>query len=146
MIFLDANVLVYSVDPADAVRRTIATDVIRRASGRAMIVEQALFEFAHVAIRKLGMARDQAAATVRSLAQNFKIVLPPHDIVDRTLDVMLAHKIAIWDARLLAVCSTVGTVTLLSEDLQDGRNYGTVTVVNPFEAVNATILSRILPP
>lgn len=111
-----------------------------------MIVEQALFEFAHVAIRKLGMARDQAAATVRSLAQNFKIVLPPHDIVDRTLDVMLAHKIAIWDARLLAVCSTVGTVTLLSEDLQDGRNYGTVTVVNPFEAVNATILSRILPP
>ena len=146
MIFLDANILVYCIDPAGGPRRAAATDIVRRASGGASIAEQVLFEFTHVAVRKLGMPRDQAVATVQSLMQNFKIALPPHDIVDKALDMMLTYKISIWDARLLAVCSTGGADTLLSEDLQDGGIYGSITVVNPFEASNGAILSRILPP
>jgi predicted nucleic acid-binding protein len=146
LISLDANILVYSVDPVGAAKRTTALDLIRRAAGSAVLTEQALFEFVHVSTRKLGMPRDQAAATVRSFAQTFRIVLAPHDIVDKTMQAMLTHKVAVWDARLLTVCSAAGVATLLSEDFQDGGKYGSVTVIDPFEATNAAILAKLLPP
>jgi predicted nucleic acid-binding protein len=34
----------------------------------------------------------------------------------------------------------------LSEDLQDGRRFGGLTVLNPFSPDNARVIDRILPP
>jgi predicted nucleic acid-binding protein len=146
LICLDANILVYSVDPAGAAKRVRALDLIQRSAGVAAVTEQTLFEFAHVSMRKLGMPRDQAAATIRGFAKTFTVVLPPDDIVEQTLQMMSAHKINIWDARLLAACTKARVSTLLSEDLQDGGKYGSVTVINPFEATNAAIVDTLLPP
>jgi predicted nucleic acid-binding protein len=37
-----------------------------------------------------------------------------------------------WDALILAAAQEAGCTALVTEDLQDGRSYGGVTVVNPF--------------
>jgi predicted nucleic acid-binding protein len=34
---------------------------------------------------------------------------------------------------------------LLTEDLQDGRRLGSLTIVNPFSPDNAALMQRILP-
>ena len=35
---------------------------------------------------------------------------------------------------------------LLSEDMQDGRRFGELTIVNPFRTENTALIDRILPP
>jgi predicted nucleic acid-binding protein len=35
---------------------------------------------------------------------------------------------------------------LLSEDMQDGRGFGVLTIVNPFLAANDPLIASILPP
>ena len=41
-------------------------------------------------------------------------------------------QISYWDAIILAAAENAGCTYLLSEDFQNGRVYGEVTVVNPF--------------
>jgi len=41
-------------------------------------------------------------------------------------------RISYWDAPILAAAESSGCQRLLSEDLSDGRTYGSVTVENPF--------------
>jgi predicted nucleic acid-binding protein len=40
--------------------------------------------------------------------------------------------ISYWDAAILAAAEPLGAQTVYSEDLNDGRQYGRVRVVNPF--------------
>ena len=143
---LDSNVLIYSVDTGDRSKQDHAIDLIRRTIiALGALSEQSLFEFLHVSIRKLAMPREQALQIARGFAAQFTIILPPDDIVDATASVMSAHKLSVWDARLLAVCASAGVDTLLTEDLQDGGRYGSVRVINPFEQANAPLIDNVLP-
>lgn len=42
------------------------------------------------------------------------------------------EQVHFWDALILVAAQRVGAQVLLTEDLQDGRRYGGVTVRNPF--------------
>jgi predicted nucleic acid-binding protein len=44
-----------------------------------------------------------------------------------------------------ATADRIGVQYLLSEDLQDGRERGGVTFVDPFEGWNEALLAEILP-
>ena len=45
-----------------------------------------------------------------------------------------------------ATAQRAGIDYLLSEDMQDGRRFGELTIVNPFRTENAALIDRILPP
>ena len=62
-------------------------------------------------------------------------VLYPDDAVLRTaLRGMAAYRLSWFDAHLWAYAEVHGIPVLLSEDFQNGRMYGTVTIRNPFAA------------
>ena len=62
-------------------------------------------------------------------------VLYPDDAVLRTaLRDMAAYRLSWFDAHLWAYAEVHGIPVLLSEDFQNGRMYGTVTIRNPFAA------------
>ena len=62
-------------------------------------------------------------------------VLYPNDAVLRTaLRGMAAYRLSWFDALLWAYAEVHGIPVLLSEDFQNGRMYGTVTIRNPFAA------------
>ena len=145
---LDSNVLIYSVDTANRAKQSRAIEIVRRAAGVALgaVAEQCLFEFVHVSMRKLRMPREQALQIMRGFVQQFDIILPPNDIVEATANTLAAYKLSIWDARLPSVCNAAAVDTLFSEDLQDGGRYGSVTVVNPFEPSNFSLIDKLLPP
>jgi len=83
---------------------------------------------------------------VQKFSGDFPILLPGRAVVSDALAMRARYGLSIWDARLLAVCASHRCDYLLSEDLQDGAQYGTVTVVDPFRAANAALLSRALTP
>jgi len=44
---------------------------------------------------------------------------------------MAAYRLSWFDAHLWAYADAFGLDTILSEDFQEGRTYGTVRIVNP---------------
>jgi predicted nucleic acid-binding protein len=42
------------------------------------------------------------------------------------------HSSSFWDALIVVAAQATGASTLLSEDLQDGRRFGDLTITNPF--------------
>ena len=56
------------------------------------------------------------------------------------LNLVQDHRIGFWDALLCATADRTGLQYLLSEDMQDGRRLGNLTIVNPFRPENAALI------
>ena len=145
MLSFDTNVLVYATDNSAGVRHGAAHRLISSAIGKnACLTEQSLVEFLHVATRKARLSFSDAAKAVRGYLTYFPMLVPHEGVVEDVLTLLDRYHLQAWDARLLAVCAARGCTHLLSEDLQDGAVYGTITVVNPFNPANATLIGQLL--
>jgi len=144
----DTNVLVYAaVEPTDPKADRARQLLARCAHGhRAVLLLQALAEFSHVAMRKFGVD----AASVHRHIHGWRRIIPVHaaraEDLDLALDFVRDDRIGFWDALMCATASRAGLQFLLSEDMQDGRRLGNLTIVNPFRPENAALIDRILPP
>ena len=131
--FVDANVFVYSRDARDARKRQRAEawlDVLwRDRLGRTSI--QAISEFYAVATRKLAIPADRAWI----YAERF-FMWNPVPIDERLLrgarDIERRYRLSWWDSMIVSAAQLQDCVLLLTEDLQDGATFGTVTVRSPF--------------
>jgi len=68
------------------------------------------------------------------LLAQFDVLYPDAEVVRLALRGMAAYGLSWFDAHLWAFAEHFGVEELLSEDFQDGRQYGTVRVINPFVA------------
>jgi predicted nucleic acid-binding protein len=133
-IFVDTNVWVYAVDAADPARRERALEVVDPARGRDLVISsQVLTEFYAVVTRKLAVplpARD-AEAMVAQLSV-LPVVAVDASLVAAAIAGSREWQVSIWDALILRAAEVAGCRRVLSEDLADGRTYGSVAVENPF--------------
>ena len=131
---LDTNVLVYTVDSADATRCRRAQDLVRQAAegGRCMLVLPTIGEFYAAVTRKGFQAPGEAAQQARDWMQLFPVVEPVAADAEAALDAAAAGRFSYWDALLLTTLGRTGCTTLLSEDMGDGTSLAGVTVRNPF--------------
>ena len=133
-VFVDTNVWVYAVDDADPAKQTQARSVTAPGQGSVVVVSsQVLSEFYVVTTRKLArpLAGADAAAMVRRLA-DLPVVSIDADLVSRAIDGSREWQISYWDSLILTAAESAGCSVVLSEDLAEGRAYGTVSVRNPF--------------
>jgi predicted nucleic acid-binding protein len=127
--FLDTNVLVYAV-LSDDPRRPTAERLL--AAGGTISV-QVLNEFANVARGKLNwpwLDIEATLALVRSRSRRVRdIAVSTHEAA-----LLLArdHGLAFYDALIVAAALEAGCDTLFTEDIQHGRKFGSLTIINPF--------------
>jgi len=127
--FLDTNVLVYAV-LSDDPRRPTAERLL--AAGGTISV-QVLNEFANVARGKLNwpwLDIEATLALVRSRSRRVRdIGVSTHEAA-----LLLArdHCLAFYDALIVAAALEAGCDTLFTEDMQHGRKFGSLTIINPF--------------
>jgi len=126
--FFDTNILVYAQQngaKADKARALLA-------AGGVLSV-QVLNEFAAVASRKLGKEWDEIGEAIEDA---LALVEPPLPLTMALHEAARAiagdHGLAFYDALIVAAALDAGCDTLLSEDLQDGRVFGDLKIVNPF--------------
>ena len=135
---IDTNVLVYRYDPRFPDKQRIATELLRDgiANGTIRLPHQAIVEFVAAATRGGPGNRLLEPLDARREAEEFMTQFPvlyPDDAVLRTaLRGAAAYRLEWFDAHLWAYAEVHGIPELLSEDFQNGRMYGTVTVRNPF--------------
>ena len=133
LFFVDTNVLLYAVDPADGGKRELArrwADALW-ASGAGRISWQVLNEFYANAMRKLRTPVPGARTTVETLAQ-WQPVGFGLGLIHRAWYWTDQAGTPYWDSLIVASAEAAGCAYLLSEDFQAGRKFGDITVVNPF--------------
>jgi predicted nucleic acid-binding protein len=132
--FLDTNILIYAAlgKAAAEAKRTIASELI--ASTQFGLSAQVLQEFYAVATRKSErpLAPAQALEWIE-LLEVFPCVPIDASLVKRGAENSVRYRVSYWDGAILAAAEALGATTLYSEDLNDGQNFGGVTVRNPFK-------------
>jgi len=134
-IFVDTNVFVYARDASEPGKQALAARWIRdlwtAQAGRTSI--QVLSEYYATVTRKLkpGLDPNDAWDDVSTLFawQPQEI---DRDVLARGRDIAARFALSWWDALIVAAAQLQNCELLLSEDLQDGWQCGTVTVRNPF--------------
>jgi predicted nucleic acid-binding protein len=143
--FVDTNVLVYAYDVDAGAKRAAA-----RARLRALWEEesgltstQVLQEFYVTVTRKL--SRRLPPSTARKVVDTYG-AWPIHR--PEVIDVLAAaeleerHRLSFWDSLIVVSARRSGARTLLTEDLQEGRRFDDLLVVNPFRAPPSDVPAR----
>jgi predicted nucleic acid-binding protein len=130
--FLDSNVVVYAFDGADPSKQRRALEIL--ADGQRLVLStQVLLETWWVLTRRL--ARPLAEAAAEAVLQQLcrlPVVGADSELVLRAVRISRSHRVAIWDAMILEAARSAGCSRVLSEDLQHGRDFDGLQVVNPF--------------
>lgn len=134
MRFADTNVLLYSVStvPAEAAKARKAQALL--ANQDIVLSVQVLQEFyvqATRASRTDPLGHDEAMEFIRAW-RRFSTQELALAVLDEALATKARFQISYWDAAIIAAARASGCTEVLSEDLNDGQDYGGVRVVNPF--------------
>ena len=131
--FVDTNLPLYCVDPADRDKRARATDWLNHlwAAGAGRLSWQVLHEFYGNAVRKMGLAAAEARGIVEDLS-HWRPVDTSLGLIQEAWGWMDGAQLGYWDALIVAAAQRSGASYLLTEDLQHGRTFGTVRILDPF--------------
>lgn len=133
IFFVDSNVPLYYVDPADRNKRDRATEWLDYlwTAGAGRLSWQVLHEFYWNAVRKMRLATVDARAIADDLCQ-WRPVDTSHGLIREAWDWMDTAQLTYWDALIVAAAQRCGSRYLLSEDFQHGRTFDGIQVLNPF--------------
>jgi predicted nucleic acid-binding protein len=134
-VFLDTNVLVYLFDRDEPGKRAVAARLLDERADQIVVSTQVLQEFYIAVTRRLGkpLTEAEAEAAVRHLSA-LDVVVVDTEIILAAVALSRRHRIAFWDALIVEAALSRGCTTLVSDDLQDGRRFGTLAVEDPFRA------------
>jgi predicted nucleic acid-binding protein len=138
MIAIDTNVLIYSLDRHDPLKRNKARALLRQLrarSGDVVIPWQVIGEFLRF-LRSLQdrgqLTRADLERTVRGYRRLFPIPLPTLVILDHAIALTGRYSLSHWDSMLLGACLDSGVDTLYTEDMGAPVVIDGIALVNPF--------------
>ena len=133
--FVDTNVLIYAHDSSDPGKQAVAQEILKRlwTDGTGTLSTQVLQELYVVATsrQKLAMSPQEARDLVETYSAWPIIVVEPALILTASR-LVEQHQLSFWDALIVEAARVAGAETLLTEDLQHGREFDGVRVANPF--------------
>lgn len=132
-IFIDTNILVYSLDKHDPEKQRKARECLRKAAldYSGVISTQVLQEFYVTATRKLGIEPLLAKEIVNSFC-NFETVLLTTEMLKDAIDCSILQKISFWDSLIIIASEKSLCEIVWTEDLNHGQVIKGVKMVNPF--------------
>lgn len=132
-IFLDTNVLLYTLDQKDRERQTRARMILRSIAenDNPVISTQILQEFYIASTSKLGVDALLAKSIVHSFEHMEVVHVDPH-LIGEAIDVSILNQISFWDALVIAAAESAKCSILYSEDLNHGQIIRGVRIENPF--------------
>ncbi len=133
-LFLDTNVLVYLFDVDEPQKKAIAESIFRE-NTRITFSAQVLAEFYVTVTRKLGrpMLPELALAAVEKF-QSYPVAVISSAVLTSGIRRSIDSRMSFWDGLIVETALAGGANVLVTEDLQDGWEIGSMRVWNPFKA------------
>jgi predicted nucleic acid-binding protein len=136
MVFFDTNVLVYQFDRTAPTKQKRAEGLIERyiLEGRAVISSQVIQEFMNVSLKKFDtkLSVEELELVMADLLKPLCAHVPSFDFYERALKLYSSKSVGFYGAMIIQAAVDLGCKTLYSEDLQDGQQFGALTIKNPF--------------
>jgi len=134
--FFDTNILIYAVDHTEPIKQSKARELLERetATGNAIISTQVLQEFYSASTLKLKKPLNKLVAE--------KIVEELMTLVVKQIDARIilaaikrnqSDQVSFWDALIIETALVAGARILWSEDMQHGREFDGLKILNPFK-------------
>lgn len=130
---VDTNVLIYSNDSREPVKRQIALNLLANLTDVALLWQVAC-EYVAAArkLEKFGFTQKDAFADVALLQQAWKPILPTWQILIRAENLMDNYQVSYWDALIVAACLENNIPKLYTEDIADNFRKEGLEIINPF--------------
>jgi predicted nucleic acid-binding protein len=139
LCFIDTNLLLYSFDGETPAKRARAQEWLdflwHHRTGR--LSWQVLHEFYPNAVKKMGLTPGDARNAVRRFRE-WNPLDTTGGLIERAWEWMDEAQLAYWDALIVAAAERSGARYLISEDFQPDRQFGDITVVDPFRRLPPT--------
>ena len=134
--FLDTNIFVYTFDRRAPEKQARARDLVERAlrTGEGTVSFQVVQEFLNVALRKFErpLSNEEALRYLRDVLDPLCSVFPSISLYEAALSLHRRWRFSFYDSLIVAAALESNCKVLYSEDLQDGQEIESLTVVNPF--------------
>jgi predicted nucleic acid-binding protein len=135
LVFVDTSLLLYARDTRDAIKRATASEWMRmlwsQERGRTSV--QVLIEYYEVITRRFPAVRaEDVWEDVRYYLSAWNPQPLDSEVLDLAHDVESHYRLSWWDCLIVGAAQAQNCLLLLSEDLQDGAEYGGVVVRSPF--------------
>ena len=133
--FVDTNLLVYADDRSAGAKREVALKLLLRLvrEGSGVLSLQVLQEYFAAATKRLRIPPEDARRRVVIFGGFDTVVLGVEDLL-AAIDLHRLHSLSIWDSLIVRAAIVGGCRTLYTEDLQHGRRFEGLEIVNPFAA------------
>lgn len=135
LTFIDTNILVYAYDMDAGVKHLKAKKLMQEywETEDGVISTQVLQEFYVTVTRKLpNPLSKQIARDVVQTYRAWHIYRPNIEDILTASEFEQRHQFSFWDGLIMVAAQMSGATTLITEDLQDGRQINSVKIVNPF--------------
>lgn len=134
---IDTNILVYTVDQNEIIKRGVAKELVRRLQHESdtLLMWQVLAEYARwlTSGRQAPMlTRGQIREYLQNIRAGFPLAMPTPAVLDIALDLAERYSLSHWDSMLLGACVDAGVTTLYTEDIGAPRKIDSLELVNPF--------------
>lgn len=132
-IFIDTNIIVYSLDLYDQPRREKARSILRnvRKSFSGVISTQVMQEFYVAATNKL-KADPVLTKGILSRLSNFEVVSMTPELIFSAIDCSILNRLSFWDALIIAAAASANCKEIWTEDLNHDQVILGVRISNPF--------------
>ena len=144
-LFVDTNILIYALDPADLQKRQVSADLLRRTIRSRILTlsPHSLNEVYRVLTqRRKIMPVAEARAYLSGLAPWCIAPLDPQTTI-RAWAVQDDIGTSWWDSLMLAAALRAECALFVSEAMQDGQDVSGMRIVNPFTNEFAKALARM---
>ena len=132
--FLDTNVLVYMFDEGEPTKQRAARALVHRLFAENVevcISTQVAIEFFNT-MRRFRATAEQSLAHDEAL-ELYECRPTTMDTIRSARQLSRAHTISWFDALIVQAALDARCTQLYSEDLQHGRRFGALEIVNPFQ-------------
>ncbi|MEW6358899.1 MAG: PIN domain-containing protein [Planctomycetota bacterium] len=133
-IFVDTNILIYSLDRSDEARQEKCRSLLRTLCGdfKGVVSTQVMQEFYVAATTKLGADPLIIKDILHSFERFEAVVITPERIRD-AIDCSIVNRLSFWDALIVVAAESARCERLWSEDLNDGQVIRGVRIENPIK-------------
>ena len=124
-IFIDTNILVYTLDSKDLYKQTKARKIIEKVVNLHQPV---------ISTQVLKLKAD--GIIVKNIIHNFcnmEIVQNDLELIEQAIDISIILQLSFWDSLIVAAAEKAKCECIISEDLNPGQTYRGVMVINPFK-------------
>ena len=131
-VFVDTNVLVYSMDKFDPGKKSRCRRLLASLTGelRGVISTQVMQEFFVAVTRKLGVDVLLAKDILHSF-EHFEVVIVTPDMIKDAVDCSVINRLSFWDALIVVAAESARCERIWTEDLNHGQIIRGVRIDNP---------------